>query len=100
MIGSSVVPGLPKICVTPSACSSSTKAARPLIWLDCTLSDMRVAELHGGRDEMAGPEGRCCHVELAGERGPAHAERRAWTSPVRTNARSTPQNSWVAVKSG
>src|SRR5215469_973177 len=31
MIGSSVVPGLPKRCVTPSDCSNSTKALRPLI---------------------------------------------------------------------
>jgi hypothetical protein len=31
MIGSSVVPGLPKRCVTPSDCSNSIKALRPLI---------------------------------------------------------------------
>jgi hypothetical protein len=45
MIGSSVVPGLPNICATPSAFSSSTNAVRPLILLDCTLSDMSVADL-------------------------------------------------------
>src|SRR6516225_6525060 len=31
MIGSSVVPGLPERCVTPSDCSNSIKALRPLI---------------------------------------------------------------------
>src|SRR6185312_14667433 len=31
MIGSSVVPGLPKRCVTPSDSSNSIKALRPLI---------------------------------------------------------------------
>ena len=57
MIGSSVVPGLPKICATPSAWSSSTNAARPLIWLvaSCRASALPLAG--AGRTTTPGAAG-------------------------------------------